>query len=78
MPATGFRPSTTRCSAKVIVHGSTRDEALARMRNALSLFALEGVHTTIPFLLQVLDDPDFMAGEFDTKFLERKMAEKVA
>jgi acetyl-CoA carboxylase biotin carboxylase subunit len=57
--------------AKVIAHGSTREEALARMRNALSSFVLEGVHTTIPFLLQVLDHPDFVAGEIDTKFLER-------
>ncbi|HET8654754.1 MAG TPA: acetyl-CoA carboxylase biotin carboxylase subunit [Longimicrobiaceae bacterium] len=57
--------------AKLIVHGSTREEALARMRNALSTFVLEGVHTTIPFLLQVLDHPDFVAGDIDTKFLER-------
>jgi len=57
--------------AKVIVHGSTRDEALARMRNALAWFMLEGVHTTIPFLAQVLDHPDFISGEVDTKFLER-------
>jgi acetyl-CoA carboxylase, biotin carboxylase subunit len=61
---------------KVIVHGATRDEALARMRNALSSFALEGVHTTIPFLLQVINHPDFMAGEIDTKFLERMVPEK--
>jgi acetyl-CoA carboxylase, biotin carboxylase subunit len=62
---------------KVIVHGATRDEALARMRNALSSFALEGVHTTIPFLLQVISNhPDFMAGEIDTKFLERMVPEK--
>jgi acetyl-CoA carboxylase, biotin carboxylase subunit len=59
--------------AKVIVHGSTRDEALARMRNALASFMLEGVHTTIPFLIQVLDHPDFIAGEVDTKFLERML-----
>jgi acetyl-CoA carboxylase biotin carboxylase subunit len=57
--------------AKLIVHGSTRDEALARMRIALSSFVLEGVHTTIPFLLRVLDHPDFIAGDVDTKFLER-------
>ncbi len=57
--------------AKLIVHGSTREEALARMRIALSSFVLEGVHTTIPFLLRVLDHPDFIAGEVDTKFLER-------
>jgi acetyl-CoA carboxylase biotin carboxylase subunit len=57
--------------AKVIAHGSTREEALARMRTALAWFMLEGVHTTIPFLVQVLDHPDFIAGEVDTKFLER-------
>jgi acetyl-CoA carboxylase biotin carboxylase subunit len=57
--------------AKVIAHGSTREEALARMRTALAWFMLEGVHTTIPFLIQVLDHPEFIAGEVDTKFLER-------
>jgi acetyl-CoA carboxylase biotin carboxylase subunit len=57
--------------AKLIVHGSTREEALARMRNALSSFVLEGVHTTIPFLAQVMDNPEFVAGDVDTKFLER-------
>ncbi len=62
--------------AKLIVHGSDRTEALARMRNALSSFVLEGVHTTIPFLLEVLDHPDFIAGRIDTKFLERMVAEK--
>ena len=62
--------------AKLIVHGTDREEALARMRMALSSFALEGVHTTIPFLLQVLDHPDFIAGEIDTKFLERMVLEK--
>jgi acetyl-CoA carboxylase, biotin carboxylase subunit len=62
--------------AKVIVHGSNREEALARMRNALSSFVLEGVHTTIPFLLTVLDHPDFISGEIDTKFLERMVLEK--
>jgi acetyl-CoA carboxylase, biotin carboxylase subunit len=62
---------------KVITHGSTREEALARMRNALSSFVLEGVHTTIPFLLRVLSHPEFVAGEIDTKFLERMVLEKV-
>jgi len=43
------------------------------MHNALSTFMLEGVHTTIPFLIQVLDHPDFIAGDIDTKFLERML-----
>lgn len=58
--------------AKVIVHGNTRDEALARMRQALDSFIIEGVTTTIPFLGRVMRHPDFMAGKVDTKFLERE------
>jgi acetyl-CoA carboxylase, biotin carboxylase subunit len=62
--------------AKLIVHGSNRQEALARMRTALSSFHMEGVHTTIPFLLEVLEHPAFAAGDVDTKFLERLFAER--
>jgi acetyl-CoA carboxylase, biotin carboxylase subunit len=58
--------------AKVIVHGNTRDEALARMRQALDSFIIEGVTTTIPFLGRVMRHPDFIAGRVDTKFLERE------
>jgi acetyl-CoA carboxylase biotin carboxylase subunit len=58
--------------AKVIVHGNTRQEALARMRQALDSFIIEGVTTTIPFLSRVLRHPDFIAGTVDTKFLERE------
>ena len=58
--------------AKVIVHGNTRDEALARMRQALDSFIIEGVTTTIPFLGRIMRHPDFIAGKVDTKFLERQ------
>ncbi len=58
--------------AKVIVHGNHRQEALARMRQALDSFIIEGVTTTIPFLGRVLRHPDFLAGKIDTKFLERE------
>jgi len=58
--------------AKVIVHGNTRTEALARMRQALDSFIIEGVTTTIPFLSRVMRHPDFVAGKVDTKFLERE------
>ena len=58
--------------AKVIVHGNTRDEALARMRQALDSFIIEGVTTTIPFLGRVMRHADFVAGKVDTKFLERE------
>ena len=63
---------------KLIVHGTDREEALARMRNALSTFVVEGVHTTIPFLQGMMDEPEFVAGEVDTKFLERLLAERAA
>jgi acetyl-CoA carboxylase biotin carboxylase subunit len=58
--------------AKVIVHGNSRDEALARMRQALDSFIIEGVTTTIPFLSRVMRHPAFIAGKVDTKFLERE------
>src|SRR5215207_8023713 len=69
----GYRvpPHYDSLLAKVIVHGTTRDEALARMRRALAETVIEGVHTTIPFLQAVMDHPDFVAGDVDTKFLER-------
>ncbi|MBK8004865.1 MAG: acetyl-CoA carboxylase biotin carboxylase subunit [Gemmatimonadetes bacterium] len=57
--------------AKVIVHGNTRAEALARMGQALDSFIIEGVTTTIPFLARIIRHPEFAAGEVDTKFLER-------
>jgi acetyl-CoA carboxylase biotin carboxylase subunit len=58
--------------AKVIVHGNTREEALARMGQALDSFVLEGVTTTIPFLARIIRHEDFVAGRVDTKFLERQ------
>jgi acetyl-CoA carboxylase biotin carboxylase subunit len=63
---------------KLIVHAQNRDEAIARMRRALAETVIEGVHTTIPFLQAVMDHPAFVAGEVDTKFLERMMSERAA
>ncbi|WP_059171083.1 acetyl-CoA carboxylase biotin carboxylase subunit [Bacillus sp. FJAT-27445] len=56
--------------AKVITYGSTREEAIARMKRALSEFVIEGIHTTIPFHLRLLEHEKFVGGEFNTKFLE--------
>ena len=58
--------------AKVIVHGRDREEALARMGQALDSFILEGPTTTIPFLSRVMRHPEFVRGDVDTKFLERE------
>jgi len=56
--------------AKLIVHGSTRDEAIRRMDRALDMFVLEGVKSTIPLHRQILRNPDFLKGDIYTKFLE--------
>jgi acetyl-CoA carboxylase biotin carboxylase subunit len=56
--------------AKVIVHARTRDLAIARMRRALEAMVVEGIHTTIPLHLKIMDDPNFRAGEFSTKFMD--------
>ncbi|HVE79784.1 MAG TPA: acetyl-CoA carboxylase biotin carboxylase subunit, partial [Gemmatimonadaceae bacterium] len=58
--------------AKLICQGRTREEAIARMRIALDSFIIEGVTTTISFLGRVMQNPRFIAGEVDTKFLERE------
>ncbi len=56
---------------KLIVHGKTREEAIARARQALEEFVIEGVCTTIPFHRKVMQHPAFVAGDVDTHFIER-------
>lgn len=56
--------------AKVITYGSSREEAISRMKRALSEFVIEGIHTTIPFHLKLLEHEQFVEGQFNTKFLE--------
>ena len=57
--------------AKLIVRGRDRAEAIARMSRALDMFVVEGIYTTIPLHKRIMADPDFRAGNFDTKFMER-------
>lgn len=56
--------------AKLIVWAPTREEAIERMKRALAEFAVEGIHTTIPFHSRLLQHPIFRSGDFDIKFLE--------
>jgi acetyl-CoA carboxylase, biotin carboxylase subunit len=56
--------------AKLIVWGKDRSEALERMKRALKEFVIDGVHTTIPFHLQLIHHPKFVAGDFHIQFLE--------
>ena len=57
--------------AKIIVHGRDRQEAIARMRRTLEMTVIEGIKTSIPLHLRILDDPDFVAGKLSTSFMDR-------
>jgi len=57
--------------AKLITYAPTRDGAIAKMRRALDEFVIEGITTTIPFHIKMMNNPDFIAGNIDTKYLER-------
>jgi acetyl-CoA carboxylase biotin carboxylase subunit len=57
--------------AKIIVHGRDRQEAIARMRRTLEMTVIEGIKTTIPMHLRILNDADFQAGRLSTSFMER-------
>ncbi|MCL6506762.1 MAG: acetyl-CoA carboxylase biotin carboxylase subunit [Bryobacteraceae bacterium] len=57
--------------AKLITYGRDRAEAIARMRRALDMFVIEGIHTSIPLHQRILEDEDFLAGRLDTRFIDR-------
>ena len=57
--------------AKIIVHGRDRHEAIARMKRTLEMTVIEGIKTSIPMHLKVLNDPDFVAGRLSTSFMDR-------
>jgi acetyl-CoA carboxylase biotin carboxylase subunit len=59
--------------SKLIAWGDSRAHALARMRRALAEYQVRGIETTIPFFQWILEDEDFVAGRFDTGFIDRKL-----
>ena len=63
-------PNYDSMIAKLITTAQTREEAIAKMKRALDEFVVEGVKSTIPFHLQLMDDPDYLAGNYTTKFME--------
>lgn len=63
-------PNYDSLIAKLIVSATSREEALVRMKRALEEFIIEGVKTTIPFHIKLMDDPGFKSGEFTTAFME--------
>ena len=56
--------------AKLIVHGKDRTEAIQRMRRALDMFVVEGIHTSIPLHQRIMADPDFVAANLSTHFMD--------
>ncbi|UCS93629.1 acetyl-CoA carboxylase biotin carboxylase subunit [Echinicola marina] len=63
-------PNYDSMIAKLIVSGQSREEVIVRMKRALEEFVIDGIKTTIPFHLALLEDEEFKAGNFTTKFLE--------
>jgi acetyl-CoA carboxylase biotin carboxylase subunit len=62
--------------AKIIVHGRDRQEAIARMRRTLEMTVIEGIRTSIPLHLRILNEPDFVAGRLSTAFMDRFITER--
>jgi acetyl-CoA carboxylase biotin carboxylase subunit len=62
--------------AKVITHGRNRAEAIARMRRTLEMTVVDGIKTSIPLHLKILNDPDFLAGRLNTAFMDRFITAK--
>lgn len=75
---TGYRvpPYYDSMVAKVITHGATREEAMARMRLALSEMIVDGISTNIPLHREILEDPAFQAGGVDIHHLERWLQQR--
>lgn len=63
-------PNYDSMIAKLIVTAQTREEAINKMKRALDEFVIEGIKTTIPFHRQLMDHPDYIAGNYTTKFME--------
>ena len=63
-------PNYDSMIAKLIVTAQNREEAIQKMRRALDEFVIEGIKTTIPFHRQLMDDHNYIAGNYTTKFME--------
>jgi acetyl-CoA carboxylase biotin carboxylase subunit len=62
--------------AKVIAHGATREQALARLDQALGELVIRGITTNVPFVRELLSDPRFRGGDFNTNIVEQRLVEK--
>ena len=64
-------PTYDSMIAKLIVHGKTRTEAIARMKRALGEFVIEGIDSNIDFQMELMDDKNFVEGNFDTQYINK-------
>jgi len=64
--------------SKLVAWGPTRKDAMDRMQRALREYRVEGIRTNLNFFLEVLNDPDFRNGQFDTGFIEKWMKKRIA
>ena len=64
-------PTYDSMIAKIIVHGTNRNEAVAKMKRALEELVIEGIDTNRDFLFDIIRNPDFIRGTFDTSFIEK-------
>jgi len=61
---------------KLIVHGRNREEAIRRLRRAITETVIDGVKTTLPLHYEITSDPDFVSGDYNIHWLEKKLAAK--
>ncbi len=66
-------PTYDSMIAKIITHGDTRNEAISKMKRALEETVIEGVDTNIDFLFEIITNPNFIRGNFDTSFIEKEI-----
>lgn len=66
-------PNYDSMIAKIIAFGKTRNEAISKMKRALEETVIEGVDTNIDFLFEIIKNPNFIRGKFDTSFVEREI-----
>ena len=64
--------------AKLVVHGATRPEAIARLRRSLAEMVVDGINTTLPLHRAIVEDPQFQSGDYDIHWLERFVAQRAA
>ena len=65
-------PTYDSMLAKVIVHGNSRQESIAKMKSAIAEFVIEGIQTNIDFILKILDNKNFIDNNYDTSFIKKE------